>query len=213
MRRWPWVAAGLALLAGCAAQPSRAPRTSLAPSLAARVVPQGAVEPSRGRLRRTADRPTYDEVPLALAPLNRAARAARPRGAPRLDWPTGGGIVTSQYGRRGRRHHDGIDISVHYGTPVYAAADGEVVYAGALRGYGRMVIIQHGRGFVTVYAHNARHDVVAGRRVKRGELIARVGRTGRTTGVNLHFEVRKDNVAYDPLGFLTPRPDALAREE
>jgi murein DD-endopeptidase MepM/ murein hydrolase activator NlpD len=159
------------------------------------------------------ERIVEDEVPLALAPLQRAAPDAHPRGAPKLAWPIDGGTVSSQYGTRGRRHHDGIDISVHYGAPVYAAAQGEVVYAGSLRGYGRMIIIQHAHGFVTVYAHNARQDVETGHRVKRGELIAHVGRTGRTTGVNLHFEVRKDNVAYDPLAFLPPRPEPMAREE
>ncbi|MEO8605873.1 MAG: M23 family metallopeptidase [bacterium] len=213
MRTWRAIAVALVLLAGCTTESARAPRTSLAPTLAVRAVPFAELAAPRRAPRPILDRSAVEEVPLALAPLNRASSEARPPGAPRLYWPTDGGTVSSQYGRRGRRHHDGIDISVRYGAPVYAAAAGEVVYAGSLRGYGRMIIIRHARGFVTVYAHNARHDVVAGRRVKHGELIARVGRTGRTTGVNLHFEVRKDNIAYDPLVFLPPRPDAVARGE
>jgi len=208
---WSGSAVLLALLAGCATQP--ATRVSMAPVLAARAVPGDDDGAPRRAARAPVERLPADEVPLALAPLHRASPDERPRGAPKLDWPIDGGTVSSQYGTRGRRHHDGIDISVRYGAPVYAAAQGEVVYAGSLRGYGRMIIIQHARGFVTVYAHNARHDVEAGYHVKRGELIAHVGRTGRTTGVNLHFEVRKDNVAYDPLAFLPPRPEPIAREE
>lgn len=200
------------LVAGCAHAPaSRPSRYAIDPPLGQVVQPPLASR-VRGARPPAADR---DEPPLALAlaPVKRASSAARPRGAPRLGWPTDSGKVSSPYGRRGRRHHDGIDISVPYGTPVYAAADGEVVYVGSLRGYGRMVIIRHGNGFVTVYAHNARHEVREGERVRRGDLVARVGRTGRTTGVVLHFEVRKDNVAYDPLGFLPPRSDVAAREE
>jgi murein DD-endopeptidase MepM/ murein hydrolase activator NlpD len=143
---------------------------------------------------------------LALAPTRRAPVELRPSGAPRLAWPLSG-PVTSQYGRRGRRHHDGIDIGAPPGSSVRAAASGTVVYAGSLRGYGRMIIILHDGGFATVYAHNARQHVRAGARVRRGDLIATVGRSGRTTGPNLHFEVRRQNVAYDPLALL-PLSDA-----
>jgi len=149
---------------------------------------------------------------LALAPLERAAAAVRPKGAPRFAWPLAG-RVTSHYGRRGRRHHDGIDIGAPVGSQVRAAAGGAVVYVGSLRGYGRMIIILHDGGFSTVYAHNARQSVRAGARVRRGDLIATVGRTGRTTGPNLHFEVRRNNIAYDPLALL-PEPDQrVARGE
>ena len=211
-RRAAWFTAALLvlLIAGCAqAPPPRPARYIITP-------PEGAEGAMESRVRRPRPPSPAQEEPalaLALAPVRRAGREARPRGAPRLAWPTHAGSVSSPYGRRGRRHHDGIDISVPYGTPVYAAADGEVVYVGSLRGYGRMVIVQHGRGFVTVYAHNSRHAVTKGARVRRGDLLASVGRTGRTTGVVLHFEVRKDNVAYDPLGFLPPRQDVVAREE
>ena len=149
---------------------------------------------------------------LALAPLERAAVAVRPKGAPPLAWPLSG-PVTSHSGRRGRRHHDGIDIGAPVGSQVRAAAGGAVVYVGSLRGYGRMIIILHDGGFSTVYAHNARQSVRAGARVRRGDLIATVGRTGRTTGPNLHFEGRRNNIAYDPLALL-PEPDQrVARGE
>lgn len=143
---------------------------------------------------------------LALAPIERAPVEQRPKGAPKLAWPLTG-PVTSQYGRRGRRHHDGIDIGAAPGTGVRAAASGTVAFAGSVRGYGRMIIVLHDGGFATVYAHNARQHVRAGARVRRGDLIATVGRSGRTTGPNLHFEVRRHNVAYDPL-VLLPLSDA-----
>jgi murein DD-endopeptidase MepM/ murein hydrolase activator NlpD len=214
-RRVPrWTAALIILLlAGCAHAPARVqPRSFIEPPTDQ--VAEATKATRQRRARPPAAEPDEPPLALALAPVRRAStKAAKPRGAPRLAWPTDTGKLSSPYGRRGRRHHDGIDISVPYGSPVYAAADGEVVYVGSLRGYGRMVIIKHGNGFVTVYAHNARHEVRAGARVRRGALVARVGRSGRTTGVVLHFEVRKDNVAYDPLGFLPPRSDVAAREE
>ncbi len=139
---------------------------------------------------------------LALAPVDRATVAARPADAPRLRWPIAAGTVTSAFGPRNGTYHDGIDIAAPSGAPVRAAADGEVAYSGSLPGYGNMIIVRHARGYVTVYAHNERHHAAEGARVRGGQLIATVGRSGRATGPNLHFEVRKDNVAYDPLQFL-----------
>jgi len=142
---------------------------------------------------------------LALAPLDRAPAAARPRDAPRLRWPLTAGVVTSAFGMRHGNYHDGIDIAAPAGAPVRAAADGEVAFTGALPGYGNMLILRHDRGYVTVYAHTERHYAAEGARVRCGQLIASVGQTGRATAPNLHFEVRKDNLAYDPLQFL-PAP-------
>lgn len=211
----------LAALSGCAAQPAR---RGVPPGVAAGHAQASGAEGADAAARRTArSRRTVTAIDqpvavapvdgLALAPVRRAPSALAPRGAPRLAWPIEGGTVSSRYGRRGRRHHDGIDISSPIGTRVLAAADGVVVYAASLRGYGRMIIVRHPRGYDTVYAHNARHFVARGARVRRGQAIASVGRTGRTTGPNLHFEVRKDNVAHDPLRFLSPRPDAVAQGE
>jgi murein DD-endopeptidase MepM/ murein hydrolase activator NlpD len=98
--------------------------------------------------------------------------------------------------------HDGVDITAPAGTPVHAADGGVVVYAGRLRGYGNVVIIEHSDRFVTVYGHDAANLVRAGDRVARGQVIGAVGSSGRTTGPNLHFEVRHDNLAYNPLEFL-----------
>jgi len=101
--------------------------------------------------------------------------------------------------------HDGVDISTSPGTPVHAAGEGTVIYSGRLRGYGNVVIVQHDEHYVTVYGHNSYNSVSEGEAVKRGQVIGEVGSTGRATGPNLHFEVRRDNVAGDPLQYL-PAP-------
>ncbi len=118
-----------------------------------------------------------------------------------LMWPVEGHI-TSRFGPRGSSFHDGLDISAPLGTPILAAASGEVMYSGALRGYGNIVILRHRDGYVTVYAHNQKNLVREGERIRRGQVIARVGQTGRASGPHLHFEIRKDNLARNPLRHL-----------
>jgi murein DD-endopeptidase MepM/ murein hydrolase activator NlpD len=125
-----------------------------------------------------------------------------PRGEGAFIWPLQRGVVTSRFGPRGRGHHDGIDIGAPAGTTVHSARAGEVIYSDTLRGYGNVVIVRHRSGFVTVYAHNAENLVEEGDRVRQGGVVGRVGQTGRTTGPNLHFEIRKDNVARNPIYFL-----------
>jgi len=119
-------------------------------------------------------------------------------------WPVIGGIVTSGFGERGHRFHDGIDISAPAGTPVHAAQDGDVIYSDVLRGYGNVIIVRHASGFATVYAHNRTNRAHDQQHVRKGDVIGSVGDSGRTSGANLHFEVRQDNVARDPLEFLPP---------
>jgi len=149
-------------------------------------------------------------VPVSLVtPRTVDAHPSRASGPPphvsqRLLWPVAGGTVTSGFGERGRSFHDGIDIRAPAGTDVLAADDGEVVYSDSLRGYGNCIIVRHTDGLATVYAHNQRNGVREGQRVRRGEVIGKVGDSGRATGTNLHFEVRQDNVAHDPLYFLPP---------
>lgn len=116
-------------------------------------------------------------------------------------WPVNGS-VNSGFGPRGSSFHDGVDIAAPEGTPIRAVEHGEVIYSERLRGYGNMVIIRHGGGIVSVYAHNQINLVRDGQQVARGEIIARVGNTGRVTGAHLHFEIRKNNLAQDPLFYL-----------
>ena len=129
-------------------------------------------------------------------------------------WPLDGGTLTSGFGRRGGANHDGIDIAARGGLAIGAAAPGRVIYAGRLRGYGKVVIVDHGGGYASVYAHNADNKVRVGADVSAGEVIATVGQTGQASGPHLHFEIRKDNVARDPLRFLPARPiRAASRRE
>lgn len=127
-----------------------------------------------------------------------------------LAWPVTRGVLTSAFGPRGRSFHDGIDIAAPAGTPVRAVADGRVLYSERLRGYGRLVVLRHGGGFVTLYAHNRENHVRKGEFVRKGDVIATVGDSGRTTGPNLHFEIRYRNVPRDPLEFLAPLPREIA---
>ncbi len=127
-----------------------------------------------------------------------------PRASRQFAWPLWSGTVTSGFGMRHGTMHDGVDIAAPVGTAVHAADSGVVVFVGRLNGYGNTVIVRHSDNFVTVYGHNSRILVSEGSAVARGQNIAEVGTSGRTTGPNLHFEVRYDNHAYNPLSYLPP---------
>ncbi len=148
------------------------------------------------------------QVPVSLiTPRSVSVRrpgAPVPKGSIQFAWPLVGGTVTSGFGHRGHSFHDGIDISAPAGTPVHAAQDGDVIYSNVLRGYGNVIIVRHASGFATVYAHNQFNRAHEQQHVHRGDVIGSVGDSGRTSGANLHFEVRQDNVARDPLDFLPP---------
>jgi len=122
-----------------------------------------------------------------------------------LIWPVPGAI-SSGYGWRihpifhTREFHTGIDIAAPYGTLIKAAQDGIVIYNGWMRGYGMLVILDHGRGLSTTYSHLSASLVSMGDRVQRGAVIARIGSTGWSTGPHLFFEVREDGQPVDPLG-------------
>jgi lipoprotein NlpD len=144
--------------------------------------------------------PVETITPTETAP----APPASPDPAPGFEtfiWPVNG-TINSGFGPRGMSFHDGIDIAAPEGTPIQAIEDGEVIYSDQLRGYGNMVILRHAGGIVSVYAHNESNLVREGQRVVRGEVVARVGSTGRVSGPHLHFEIRKNNAAQDPLRYL-----------
>lgn len=138
-----------------------------------------------------------------------------PEGQKRLATPWKGGFVyplrgqlTSRFGMRThpiygiRKMHTGIDISASPGTAIKASAGGTVVFAGWWGGYGKVVIIDHGGGISTLYAHCSSIYVNEGQRVAQGEVIAAVGSTGLSTGPHLHFEIRKNGKPVDPLSYL-----------
>jgi murein DD-endopeptidase MepM/ murein hydrolase activator NlpD len=118
-----------------------------------------------------------------------------------LIWPVSGPI-TSPFGWRWGRMHQGIDIGVGYGTPIHAAAAGTVIYCGWEEGYGNLVVIDHGGGLATAYAHQESIAVTCGQQVSQGQVIGYVGATGHATGPHLHFEVRINGNPVDPLGYL-----------
>lgn len=135
--------------------------------------------------------------------LLRIAATRMPFGAP-VDSPH----FTSKFGNRrdpiNGRHgfHSGVDMSDRRGTPIYASAEGEVVFAGRQRGYGRIVKVRHAFGFETVYAHMNKIRVKVGQRVSRGARIGDMGNTGRSTGTHLHYEVRVNGEPVDPMKFI-----------
>ena len=116
-------------------------------------------------------------------------------------WPVNG-PVTSGFGMRWGRMHEGIDIGVGSGTPIHAAASGRVIYSGWMDGYGNLVAIDHGRGISTAYGHQSSIAVGNGQIVTQGQVIGYVGCTGHCFGPHLHFEVRINGSPVDPLGYL-----------
>jgi len=115
-------------------------------------------------------------------------------------WPVSGPVV-SPFGWRWGRMHEGVDIAAGYGTPIAAAASGTVIYAGWMGGYGNLIIIDHGGGIATAYAHQSSF-AVGGGPVSQGQTIGYIGCTGHCFGPHLHFEVRVNGSAVDPLGYL-----------
>jgi murein DD-endopeptidase MepM/ murein hydrolase activator NlpD len=122
-------------------------------------------------------------------------------------WPVEG-PVTGAFGERidpfngEGAFHTGVDISTAYGQPVIAPADGVVVFAGDAGGYGRLIVLEHGQGISTRYGHLASYAAAIGQSVRRGDVIGYVGRSGRSTGPHLHYEVRIQNVPVNPHKYL-----------
>ena len=116
-----------------------------------------------------------------------------------LRWPLDAGVVSSEYGERWGKRHKGMDIAADVGEPVYAIADGEVIYAGdGLRGYGNVIILRHDRRTSSLYAHNSALKVKQGEHITQGTVIALLGTTGHSTGPHVHFEIRDGDVAVNP---------------
>lgn len=135
------------------------------------------------------------------APAAAASAAPARVGGSGVAWPTNGS-VTSGFGARWGSLHAGLDIANGLGTPIRAAKAGTVILAGWNGGYGNCVVIDHGGGFTTLYAHMSRLRVSDGARVGQGDLIGDMGSTGNSTGSHLHFETRVNGSARDPSGYL-----------
>ena len=154
-----------------------------------------AVSDASAAARRTAERASRSRVPSARQPSSGAAPGSA------LAWPVRGPI-TSEFGARWGSFHAGIDIAPPSGTPIGAAQEGTVVFAGAYGAYGNFVAIDHGGGIATAYAHQSRLAVIKGDSVQRGDVIGYVGNSGRSTGPHLHFEVRLNGSAQNPRNYL-----------
>ncbi len=173
----------------------------------------GPFIPARGQM---VQEPRLRDLSATLARLSalQAGFAALPSGR-----PTQAPMETSSYGYRRdpfnglAAFHSGIDFPGRYGQPIEAAADGRVSFVGTRSGYGNVVEVEHGNGIMTRYAHLSRFIARPGDRVTRGELIAKMGSTGRSTGTHLHFEVRINGAAVNPRPFLEARQDVLAVQQ
>lgn len=145
-------------------------------------------------------------ITLGLNRNNTMADWIKANAAPNL-WPVEG-LVTGSFGERidpfngEGAFHRGVDISSSVGQPVVAPADGVVTFADFLGGYGRAIIVDHGHGLTTRYGHLANFAVIAGQEIHRGDTIGYVGLSGRSTGPHLHYEVRINDEAVDPLPYL-----------
>lgn len=146
-------------------------------------------------------------TPRSTSSARPAPVATRPGGTSsgstwsRFAWPVYG-RVSSRFGTRERGYHDGIDIAARRGSPVRATGPGKVIFSDRLSGYGNVIILEHPGGFTSVYAHNERNLVIKGTAVASGQKIATVGTTGKASGPELHFEIRKDNIARNPVYYL-----------
>jgi murein DD-endopeptidase MepM/ murein hydrolase activator NlpD len=155
----------------------------------------------------TAESPHSARVVTPAPPAQETpTKAAEPvaGGMPSFRWPVRGRVIAGFGPKPNGLQNDGIDVSVPEGTPVKAAEDGVIAYAGnELKGYGNLVLVRHSNGFVTAYAHASEIMVKRGDQVKRGQVIARSGQTGNVSSPQLHFEIRKGANPVDPTQYLS----------
>jgi lipoprotein NlpD len=166
---------------------------------AAEPTPSPAAHPGSAPLARAALRAPGAGGSFALPP----ASVRLGPGASVFQWPLERVALGSAFGNRDGRLHEGIDLPAAAGTPVYAAGDGRVIYAGdGIRGYGNLIVVEHPGDLLTVYAHNSALLAREGDKVVTGQRIALVGQTGRASGPHLHFEVRVGQIPRDPMTYL-----------
>jgi murein DD-endopeptidase MepM/ murein hydrolase activator NlpD len=166
---------------------------------------QASAAPPAGPSLATAESPHSARVATPEAPAQESTiKTAEPAGGlPSFRWPVRGRVIASFGPTPNGLQNDGINLAVPEGTPVKAAEDGVVAYAGnELKGYGNLVLVRHSNGFVTAYAHASDILVKRGETVKRGQVIAHSGQTGNVTSPQLHFEIRKGSTPVDPSQYL-----------
>jgi murein DD-endopeptidase MepM/ murein hydrolase activator NlpD len=162
---------------------------------------ENGVETAREKIQETVLKDPKDQI------IARGTADIPSRGTGSFLWPVdGGGRITSGYGWRSGAFHAGIDVAAAKGTPILASDSGVVVFQGWDGGYGLSVVIYHGH-YYTRYAHNSQNSVTTGQAVNKGQVIARVGSTGRSTGAHVHFEIRTGSAhgpTINPLNFFKP---------
>ena len=164
-------------------------------------------QPQTVKPEKVASLPAVQNAPVAKEEprtTETVVKAAEPSGAmPSFRWPVRGRVIAGFGSKPNGTQNDGINLAVPEGTPIKAADDGVVAYAGnELKGYGNLVLIQHSNGFVSAYAHASELMVKRGDTVKRGQVIAHAGQTGNVTSPQLHFEIRKGSTPVDPTQYL-----------
>ena len=185
----------LSEISGVPAEEGTSPHGVGGPRLAADEATLSAVEERAGQL---------EEQLKAYEDALRGREMAR---IPSI-WPVSGeitddyGVRRNPFGGGTSELHDGLDIATSWGTPVIATGDGVVGFAGVKNGYGNIVVVDHGNGLSTAYAHLSRIEVALGQEVRRGDALGRVGSTGRSTGPHLHYEVRLGETAVSPTRYL-----------
>jgi murein DD-endopeptidase MepM/ murein hydrolase activator NlpD len=179
-----------------AAQQQAAARPEVTPTVKQPAPKVAQAEPAQSaRVVTPATEPLPETAPTGSAPANNAVS---------FRWPVRGRVIAGFGPKPNGQQNDGINVSVPEGTPIKAAEDGIVAYAGSeLKGYGNLVLVRHSNGFVTAYAHASELNVKKGDAVKRGQVIGKAGATGNVTSPQLHFEVRRGATPVDPAQYLT----------
>jgi murein DD-endopeptidase MepM/ murein hydrolase activator NlpD len=171
-------------------------------------VPKAAPEPKVASVPAAAapapSKPTAAMItPAAQQPEPPKTKTDVTAAMPKFRWPVNGRVITAFGPRPSGAQNDGINVSVPENTPIKAADDGVVAYAGnELKTYGNLVLVRHSNGYVTAYAHASEILVKRDDPVKRGQIIAKAGQTGNVTSPQLHFEIRKGSTPVDPAPFL-----------
>lgn len=175
-------------------------------SQATQAHPEASVSPPSGNVAMADSSQTARVVePTPTMSSQEAVKTAEPAGSlPGFRWPVRGRVIAAFGPKPNGVQNDGINLAVPEGTPIKAAEDGVVAYAGSeLKGYGNLVLVRHPNGFVTAYAHASDILVKRGEAVKRGQVIAHAGQTGNVTSPQLHFEIRKGATPVDPSQYLS----------
>ena len=189
-------AAARAAAPGTSGGKAAAPKARGAKAAAAKAPGVAVARPAGRRSKPT---PAGNRAAAPRPARDRNARRPSPRQG--FAWPVKG-KVTGKFDSRLDSPNDGINIAAPPGTPVHATLAGQVIYSDKLRGYGNLIILRHRRGYASVYAHNRKNLVRQGQQVNHKQVIAEVGATGRAATPQLHFEIRRNNVARDPLFYL-----------